>query len=176
MGLPGDVLRDNERGTGVADPEHPSVELLAQISGFPTTLVYKNAKQISKAQRIRIKQGPERDREIEGILKSSGWEFGYWTTEIVIRQVPDDPIYSKHKNKHPFRNYSTCCTHVPISRTKDDVKLKNKQTNTVIIILTRKQGRGFWLKTREKAQTSYCCSASCSHYTTHDKNNNIGGC
>lgn len=133
MGLLGDVLRDNERGTGVADPEHPSVELLAQISGFPTTLVYKNAKQISKAQRIRIKKGPERDREIEGILKSSGWELGYWTTEIVIRQVPDDPIYSKHKNKHPFIRYSEITQHVAnmfqFSRTKDDLKLKNKQTN-----------------------------------------------
>lgn len=37
-GLPGDGFSDNERGTG-ADPEHPSVELLPQISGFPTTLV-----------------------------------------------------------------------------------------------------------------------------------------
>jgi len=36
--LPGDVSREKERGPTLADPEHPSVELLPQINGLPATL------------------------------------------------------------------------------------------------------------------------------------------
>jgi hypothetical protein len=36
--LPGDVTREKERGPTLADPEHPSVELLPQINGLPATL------------------------------------------------------------------------------------------------------------------------------------------
>ena len=35
---PGDESRDNESGIGVTVPEHPSVELLPQMSGLPTIL------------------------------------------------------------------------------------------------------------------------------------------
>lgn len=39
--VPGDELREKERGTLLADPEQTLMELLPQINGFPTTLKQK---------------------------------------------------------------------------------------------------------------------------------------
>lgn len=39
--VPGDELREKERGTLLAEPEQTLVELLPQINGFPATLKRK---------------------------------------------------------------------------------------------------------------------------------------
>ena len=50
--LPCEDGRDNETGKRVVDPEQPSVELLPQINGFPTTLQKKQWMIICSAESL----------------------------------------------------------------------------------------------------------------------------